>query len=55
MNNIKSNELCTKYGVTMQTIYLWIKAGMPYERLSSGQYRFDIEAVEEWHKKRREE
>lgn len=51
--DVKSSEVCKRFGITQQTLYLWIKKGMPHKRLITGQYRFDIEEIEKWQSERK--
>jgi predicted site-specific integrase-resolvase len=48
MNLLKTIDLANKYGVTVQTIYLWMKKGLPYTTLPTGQHRFNEKDVESW-------
>lgn len=46
--DVKSSEVCKKFGITLQTLYAWIKIGMPHKKLATGQYRFVMQEVEQW-------
>ena len=52
--DIKNYRLSTKdlmelYGVTIGTIYNWLRKGLPHIKIEiSGQYRFNADEVKEW-------
>ena len=40
------------YGVSRQSVALWRQDGMPYEQLGARTFRYNLEAVEQWHRDR---
>jgi len=42
------NELAEYYSVSRQTIWRWLKDGLPYRELPSGHKRFKLEDVATW-------
>lgn len=42
------NQIAAHFNVGRQTIYKWIKLGMPYTTMVSGRKRFDLEKVMTW-------
>jgi len=50
-HKLTTKDLMLKYNKTIGTIYNWIKAGLPYEKVNEGRrivYRFDETIVKEW-------
>lgn len=47
-----SQEVADYFKVTMQTVYKWRKEGVPSIRIGH-QYRYDLDKVMEWLKKRK--
>lgn len=50
------DELAHRYNVTRNTIYRWIRQGMPFIQVGpANRKRFDVEAIEAWHAKQNSE
>ncbi len=48
---LTTQDLVRIYGKTVVTIYNWVKAGVPHEKVIDGMnkvYRFNQQEVEEW-------
>lgn len=45
---VTATQLSEIYGVTRQTVYNWVKLGMPSNKQPGMARRFDVNAVEAW-------
>lgn len=47
---VKPPAVAKHFGCSVRTVYRWVHAGAPVKHLYGGTLRFQIGALEEWHR-----